>query len=148
MPWASASTNVLCFRGRRREIRATRVHGATWRNAAVSMKRLLTKWEGLAMRRVRVLCSLTAVSLALVFGASTDADAQTTVLRGARVIDGTGGAPIDNTAIVVRDGRIVAIGPSAATPVPSDAEVVDYTGKTIIPGLISAHSHVGIFVGL
>src|SRR5262249_15766951 len=34
------------------------------------------------------------------------------------------------------------------TPVPSGAEVVDYAGKTIIPGLISDHSHVGIFVGL
>jgi imidazolonepropionase-like amidohydrolase len=64
------------------------------------------------------------------------------------VIDGRGGAPIDNATVVIRDGRIVAVGPSAATPVPSDAEVVDYTGKTIIPGLISAHSHVGIFVGL
>jgi len=41
-----------------------------------------------------------------------------------------------------------AVGPSAGTPVPSGAEVVDYAGKTIIPGLISDHSHVGIFVGL
>ena len=64
------------------------------------------------------------------------------------VIDGTGSAAIDNATIVIRDGRIVAIGPSAATPIPGDAEVVDYAGKTIIPGLISAHSHVGIFVGL
>ena len=69
-------------------------------------------------------------------------------IRGARVIDGSGGAAIDNAVIVIRDGRIVAIGPSAGTPVPSDAEVVDYSGKTIIPGLISDHSHVGIFVGL
>src|SRR5262245_28784975 len=76
------------------------------------------------------------------------ADAQTTVLRGARVIDGTGGAPLDNAAIVIRDGRIVTVGPSANTSVPDGAEVVDYSGKTIIPGLISAHSHVGIFVGL
>ena len=41
------------------------------------------------------------------------ADAQTTVLRGARVIDGTGGAPLDNATIVIRDGRIVTVGPSA-----------------------------------
>src|SRR5262249_50187702 len=33
-------------------------------------------------------------------------------------------------------------------PGPNGAEVVDYTGKTIIPGLISDHSHVGIFIGL
>src|SRR5262252_5558086 len=101
-----------------------------------------------SMLGTRLLYSLSGLAVACVIGASTAAHAQTTALRGARVIDGTGSAPIDNTTIVIRDGRIVAVGPSAATPVPSDAEVVDYTGKTIIPGLISAHSHVGIFVGL
>jgi imidazolonepropionase-like amidohydrolase len=100
------------------------------------------------MRHISRLHMLIGVSLALSIGASTVADAQTTALRGSRVIDGTGGAPIDDATVVIRDGRIIAIGPSAATPVPSDAQVVDYTGKTIIPGLISAHSHVGIFVGL
>jgi imidazolonepropionase-like amidohydrolase len=100
------------------------------------------------MSGINLLGSLIGVSLALVIGTSTAADAQTTALRGARVIDGRGGTPIDNSAIVLRDGRIVAIGPSGETPVPSDAEIVDYTGKTIIPGLISDHSHVGIFVGL
>jgi imidazolonepropionase-like amidohydrolase len=88
--------------------------------------------------------------IALVGGliVATAADCQTTAIRGARVIDGTGGAPIDDATIVMSDGRIVAIGPAAGTAVPSGAEVVDYTGKTIIPGLISDHSHVGIFVGL
>jgi imidazolonepropionase-like amidohydrolase len=65
-----------------------------------------------------------------------------------RVIDGTGASPLDDAAIVIRDGRIAAIGPAGSTTVPAGAEVVDYTGKTIIPGLISGHSHVGIFVGL
>jgi hypothetical protein len=40
------------------------------------------------------------------------------LIGGARVIDGRGGAPIDNAPIVIRDGRIVAVGPSAGTPVP------------------------------
>ena len=39
--------------------------------------------------------------------------AQTLVLRGARVIDGTGASPLDNATIVIRDGRIAAIGPPA-----------------------------------
>jgi imidazolonepropionase-like amidohydrolase len=91
---------------------------------------------------------LSIVALLGVLIVATAADAQTTALRGARVIDGRGGAPIDNATIVIRDGRIVAIGPSAGTAVPSDAEVVDYSGKTIIPGIVSDHSHVGIFVGL
>ncbi len=100
------------------------------------------------MRGIGPLNLLIGVSLALVIGASTDTSAQTTALRGARVIDGTGGAPIDNAVIVMRDGRIVAVGPSAATAVPPDAQVVDYTGKTIMPGLVSDHSHIGIFIGL
>jgi cytosine/adenosine deaminase-related metal-dependent hydrolase len=90
------------------------------------------------MLSTRIFCSLSGLAVALVIGASTDTYAQTTALRGARVIDGRGGAPIDNAVIVIRDGRIAAIGPSAAMAVPPDAEVVDYTGKTIIPGLVSA----------
>src|SRR6476646_9874921 len=113
-----------------------------------SRKHLLIKREDLVMSGTNLLCSLIGVSLALVVGVSTTADAQTTALRNARVIDGRGDAPIDNATIVIRDGRIVAVGLSAGTPVPSDAEVVDYAGKAIIPGLISDHSHVGIFVGL
>lgn len=100
------------------------------------------------MLSTRVFYLLSGLAVACVIGATTAAQAQTTALRGARVIDGTGGAAIDNATIVIREGRIVAIGPSAGTPVPGDAEVVDYAGKTIIPGLISAHSHVGIVVGL
>jgi imidazolonepropionase-like amidohydrolase len=80
--------------------------------------------------------------------AQTPSSGQTVVLRGARIIDGAGGSPLDNASIIIRDGRIVAIGPSAGTPAPGGAEVIDYSGKTIIPGLISAHSHVGIFAGL
>ena len=96
------------------------------------------------MSRTRTLCSLMGLSLAFVIGTSSTTAAQSTALRGARVIDGSGGAPLDNATIVIRDGRIAAIGPSANTSVPDGAEVVDYSGKTIIPGLISAHSHVGI----
>ena len=89
------------------------------------------------MLNARILCSLSGLAVACVLGATTAAHAQTTALRGARVIDGSGGTPIDNATIVIRDGRIVAIGSSTATPVPSGAEVMDYTGKTVILGLIS-----------
>ncbi len=100
------------------------------------------------MRGISSVRLVTGLSLAFIIGASTAAHTQTTALRGARLVDGSGGAPLDNATIVIRDGRIVAIGPSAGTPVPTGAEVVEYAGKTIIPGLISDHSHVGIFVGL
>jgi imidazolonepropionase-like amidohydrolase len=64
------------------------------------------------------------------------------------VIDGAGGTPLDDAAIIIRDGRIVAIGPAGSTSTPPGSEVIDYSGKTIIPGLISAHAHVGIFAGV
>src|SRR5689334_1608627 len=71
---------------------------------------------------------------------------QATVLRGARVIDGSGGAPIENATVIIGDGKIVAVLPASAAAIetPPGAQVFDYKGKTIIPGLISDHSHVGI----
>jgi imidazolonepropionase-like amidohydrolase len=61
-------------------------------------------------------------------------------MTGARVIDGTGRAPIERATVVIRDGRIDAVGANVA--VPAGATRVDMTGKTIMPGLISAHGHV------
>ena len=74
--------------------------------------------------------------------------AQTKAFTGARVIDGTTGAPIDNATILVRDGRIVAVGPAASVTIPSDAARTSLSGKTVIPGLINAHGHVGDTSGL
>jgi len=60
---------------------------------------------------------------------------------GACIIDGTGKPSINNATIVVRNGRIEAVGSSVK--VPAGAERIDATGKTIIPGLINGHGHVG-----
>src|SRR6185436_7030108 len=70
----------------------------------------------------------------------------TKAFTGARVIDGTARAPVDNATILVRGGRIVAVGP--AVTIPADAERVPLAGKTVIPGLVNAHGHVGNTVGL
>ena len=59
---------------------------------------------------------------------------------GARIIDGTGKAAIEKATLLVRNGRIEAVGPSVR--VPAGVERIDVTGKTIIPGLINAHGHV------
>jgi imidazolonepropionase-like amidohydrolase len=67
---------------------------------------------------------------------------------GARVIDGTGAAPIENGVLLVRDGRIAAVGPADAVEVPADAERVEVAGRTIIPGIVNAHGHVGGTRGL
>ncbi len=71
-----------------------------------------------------------------------------TAFIGATVIDGTGGQPTRDAVILVRDGRIEAVGSAATLAVPEQAAVVDLAGRTVIPGLINAHGHVGDTLGL
>src|SRR5262249_38365297 len=68
--------------------------------------------------------------------------AEVIVLKGARIIDGSGKPPIENGVLVVDGEKIAAVGGK----VPQGARVIDATGKTIIPGLINAHGHVGLVV--
>jgi imidazolonepropionase-like amidohydrolase len=102
------------------------------------------------MKTCRSFCTLLVGILLLTVSAVSQAQipaSDAIVLRGARVIGGAGGSPIDDAVIVIRDGHILAIGPAASVTPPTGSNVIDYSGKTIIPGLISAHSHVGIFAG-
>lgn len=71
-----------------------------------------------------------------------------TVIRGARVIDGTGAPPMDDVTLVLDGDRIAMMGPGLRAKMPADTRVIDYTGKTIIPGLVSDHSHVGSVDGV
>jgi imidazolonepropionase-like amidohydrolase len=64
------------------------------------------------------------------------------VLDHVRLIDGTGGAPIEDGRIVISGNAIAAAGPAGSTPAPSGSEHVDLTGKTVIPGLIDLHFHI------
>lgn len=68
---------------------------------------------------------------------------ETIVVRGG-TIHTAAGAPIANGTIVLRGGRIVAIGTSLATP--AGARVIDATGKHVTPGMIDNHSHIGAAV--
>lgn len=64
---------------------------------------------------------------------------------GGRIISMNGDEVIEDGVIVVDRNRIAAIGASSSTNIPSDATVIDVSGKTIIPGLIDAHAHTGHF---
>jgi imidazolonepropionase-like amidohydrolase len=65
------------------------------------------------------------------------------VFEGARLITGEGGAPIENSAFVIAGNRITAVGVRGQIPTPQGATRIDLSGKTVIPGLIDAHSHIG-----
>jgi imidazolonepropionase-like amidohydrolase len=69
------------------------------------------------------------------------------VLEGARLIDGTGRPPRDNAALVIEGDKITAVGVAGKLARPKGARVIDVHGRTIIPGLISAHSHAGLVAG-
>jgi len=61
---------------------------------------------------------------------------------GATLIDGRGGAPVSDAAVVVRGERIIAVGKRAGVSIPSGAEIVDANGLTLVPGLIDSHFHI------
>jgi len=63
-------------------------------------------------------------------------------LTHAKLIDGTGAAPREDQTIVVRDGHIAAVGPSATVVVPPGAQTIDLTGKSLLPGLVMLHEHL------
>ena len=88
------------------------------------------------MIRLRSLSTLTAVLLA----AGSNLEAQTTAYVGGSVWDGTGASIIRNATMVVEDGRITAVSPSAE--IPAGTEIVFLEGKVLIPGLINTHGHV------
>ena len=64
-------------------------------------------------------------------------------LTGGRLIDGTGGAAVENAVVMVSGGKIEAAGPAASLRVPRGVTTIDVSGKTILPGLWDMHAHVG-----
>jgi imidazolonepropionase-like amidohydrolase len=73
--------------------------------------------------------------------------AETLILHDARLIDGNGGAPRQHMDVIVEGERIVAIRSAAARQKPGGATVIDLQGKTLLPGLVSDHSHLGLVDG-
>ncbi|MXW66020.1 MAG: amidohydrolase family protein [Gemmatimonadales bacterium] len=68
--------------------------------------------------------------------------APTVALEHVRVIDGTGGPVLEDQTVLLRDGRIAAVGPAASIDVPEGADRHDLRGHTVIPGMVGMHDHL------
>ena len=106
------------------------------------------------MRRASLLLLVFALAAAPAFAQSAaqltpavhefvKVDAPVVALQHVRVIDGTGAAPRTDQTVVIRGGKIVALGDAASTKIPADAKVLDYANLyTVIPGLVGMHNHL------
>lgn len=63
-------------------------------------------------------------------------------LVGGLLIDGSGALPRHDQAVIIRGERIAEVGPKDTVKIPADAEVIDATGMTIMPGLINSNQHI------
>ncbi len=67
-------------------------------------------------------------------------EAKTVIVRAGTLIDGTGTQPKRNQTIVIRGNHIVSVGENASAP--PDAQVIDLSSATVLPGLIDTHTHI------
>src|SRR5271156_4446687 len=103
------------------------------------------------MRKTKVV--LTAVlclagAICLVLGpppsaAQTAQDENVLVVEGAKILPITS-PPIEHGVMVIKGGKIVAVGEEGKVQIPAGAKVKDATGKIVMPGIVDSHSHIGI----
>lgn len=108
----------------------------------------------MVMRSILARAALAAAAVTVV-GCSTPRPAppdvrvgRTVVYEGARLISGDGDAAIEDSAFAVEDGRFVHVGRRGEWATPADAVRVDLAGKTVMPALVDAHSHIGYVKGM
>jgi imidazolonepropionase-like amidohydrolase len=80
--------------------------------------------------------------LAILLAGAAPAQADTILLKPARVFDGVNAQPHEGWSVLVEGDRIAAAGPAVAAP--ADARVIELPGATLMPGMIEGHSHLFI----
>jgi imidazolonepropionase-like amidohydrolase len=78
-----------------------------------------------------------------VFLAAQAAAVRVVVLNHVKVLDLAGGPARNDMAVVIRGSRIAAVTPATSAPVPAGAQVLDLSGKVVLPGLADMHHHLG-----
>jgi imidazolonepropionase-like amidohydrolase len=94
------------------------------------------------MRVLLLLAALAFSSASAQTATPAPAAPKSYLLRPARVFDGVTAKPQAGWVVLVTGDRITAAGPAAQVKAPADAEVVDLSGTTLLPGLIEGHSHL------
>src|SRR5258708_9711886 len=87
---------------------------------------------------------VSACLLAIVAPVSS-AQAQTgsvIAIRAGHLFDSKSGKMLDNQIVLVKDDKIAAVGSADSVQIPSDAQVLDLSKSTVLPGLIDGHTHV------
>jgi imidazolonepropionase-like amidohydrolase/Tol biopolymer transport system component len=77
--------------------------------------------------------------------AKTDTPEGSIAFTNARIITMENDEVMENATIIIKNNKIEAIGASSQIPVPSNTRVFDMSGKTIMPGIVDAHAHIGAF---
>jgi imidazolonepropionase-like amidohydrolase len=98
------------------------------------------------MRRKVIAAGLCAVAAIAIQSSSGRVAAQAgaaVLYEGARVIVGDGTPAIENAAILIQGGRVLTVGPRGQVQAPAGATRVDLTGKTVVPGFVNTHQHIG-----
>jgi imidazolonepropionase-like amidohydrolase len=93
-------------------------------------------------RPLRLIAVLGTFIISAALSVRAPIQARLVVLDNARLIDGSGKPAIEHARVVIENDRILQIGPSGQVALPAQADVVDLTGRTIIPGLIDLHFHI------
>ncbi len=93
------------------------------------------------MRRMNVFAIMATIALS-VLASTAPVGAQVTAYEGARLIVGTGAAPIENGTILVNGTRIVQAGPAGNVQAPAGARHVSLAGKTVMPAILDTHVHL------
>jgi len=123
------------LKARTDSIRADSLKGDAFKALADSVqKRLRSRSDSLAKQP-----AYEPQRVDVTINVSRDIPRGTVVLRGARVITMKGEEVVENGDVVVKDNRIVSVGPQGAAP--AGARVIDVSGKTIIPGFVDVHAH-------